>query len=105
MREDIAPIFTKDFVDVKIDQAMEGFEELIDSLGGRGSGFPWLVILRPDGSQMIDSRDPEGGNIGSPITEWEIEYWNVMMRASVQRITDEEIRYMPMTLAEDRREE
>ena len=105
MREDIAPIFTKDFVDVKIDEAMEGFEELIDSLGGRGSGFPWLVILRPDGSQIVDSRDPERGNIGSPITEWEIEYWNVMMRASVQRITDEEIRYMAMTLAEDRREE
>ncbi len=105
MREDIAPIFTKDFVDVKIDEAMGGFGELIDSLGGKGNGFPWLVVLRPDGSRVIDSRDPERGNIGSPIAEWEIEYWNVMMRASVQRITEDEIEYMAKTLAEDRKGE
>ncbi len=105
MREDIEPIFTKDFVEVKIDEAMGGFEELIDFLGGGGSGFPWLVVLRPDGGAVIDSRDPERGNIGSPITEWEIEHWNVMMRASVKRITEAEIEYMGETLAEDRGEE
>jgi hypothetical protein len=103
VREDIAPIFTKDFVDVKIDEAMEGFEELIDSLGGKGSGFPWLVILRSDGSVIMDSKDPERGNIGSPRAEWEVDYWNVMMRASVQRITEGEIEYMAETWAEDRR--
>ena len=102
MREDIAPIFSKDFVDVKIDEAMGGFEELIDSLGGKGSGFPWLVILRSDGSVIMDSKDPERGNIGSPRAEWEVEYWNVMMRASVQRITEDEIEYMAETWAEDR---
>ena len=105
MREDIAPIFTKDFVEVKIDEAMEGFEELMDSLGGKGSGFPWLAVLRSDRSVVIDSKDPERGmNIGSPQAEWEIEYWNVMMRASVQRITEEEIAYMAKTLAEDRKQ-
>jgi len=103
VREDIAPIFTKDFVEVKIDaEEMEGGQELIDSLGGEGSGFPWLVILRPDGSTVIDSTDPERGNIGSPQAEWEVEHWNVMMRASVQRITEEEIQYMAETLREDR---
>lgn len=105
MREDIAPIFTKDFVSVRIAQEMEGFQELIEPLGGQGSGFPWLVILRPDRSIVIDSKHPERGNIGSPIAEWEIEYWNVMMRASVQRITEEEIAYMAKTLAEDRKDE
>ena len=105
MREDIAPIFTKDFVEVKIAEEMEGFEELIDSLGGGGSGFPWLAVLKSDGTVVIDSKDPEKGNIGSPQAEWEIEYWNVMMRASVQRITEDEIEYMGKTWAEDRREE
>jgi len=102
VREDIAPIFNKDFAAVKIDEAMEGFEGLIDSLGGGGSGFPWLAVLAPDGSVVIDSKDPERGNIGSPRAEWEVEYWNVMMRASVQRITDDEIEYMAETWAEDR---
>ncbi len=102
MREDIAPIFTKDFVDVKMDEAMEGFGELLDSLGGGGSGFPWMVVLKSDGSVIMDSKDPERGNIGSPRAEWEVEHWNVMMRASVQRITEEEIEYMGGTWAEDR---
>ena len=104
MREDIAPIFNKDFVEVKIAQEMEGFEELIDSFGGGGSGFPWLAVLRSDGSVVIDSKDPDQGNIGSPRAEWEIEHWNVMMRASVQRITEDEIEYMGKTWAEDRPE-
>ena len=105
MREDIDPLFTKDFVAVKVAQEMEGFEELIESLGGGRAGFPWLVILRPDGSTVIDSIDPERGrNIGSPISEWEIAHWNVMLRASVTRITEEEIEYMGKTWAEDRRE-
>ena len=62
-----------------------------------------MVILRPDLTKVIDSTDPERGNIGSPINEWEIEYWNTMMRASVQRITEDEILYMAKTLAEDRK--
>jgi len=104
VREDIAPIFNKDFVEVKIAQEMEGFEELIDSFGGGGSGFPWLAVLKSDGSVVIDSKDPDQGNIGSPRAEWEIEHWNVMMRASVQRITEDEIEYMGKTWAEDRPE-
>lgn len=104
MREDIAPIFDKDFVHVKIAQEMEGFEAVIDAQGGGGSGFPWMVILRPDLTMVMDSKDPERGrNIGSPQADWEIEHWNVMMRASAQRITEEEIIYMGETLAEDRK--
>jgi hypothetical protein len=103
VREDIAPIFDKDFVHVKIAQEMEGFEALIDAQGGGRAGFPWMVILRPDLTRVIDSTDPEQGNIGSPISEREIEHWNTMMRASVQRITEEEIIYMGETLAEDRK--
>ena len=63
-----------------------------------------MVILRPDLTKVMDSIDPERGNIGSPINEWEIEHWNTMMRASAQRITEDEILYMAETLAEDRRE-
>ena len=83
---------------------MEGFEPLIESVGGARQGFPFLVILRPDRSIVVDSIDPERGrNIGSPQAEWEIEYWNVMMKASVTKITEEEIAHMAKTLAEDRK--
>jgi hypothetical protein len=104
-REDIAPIFFKDFVDVKIDvEEMEGGQELIDSYADKGAGYPWLAILRPDGSMVVNSYAPDGRNIGSPIEEWEIDHWNTMMRTAAVRITEEEIQYMAETLAEDRQD-
>ena len=104
MREDIAPIFTKDFVDAKIAQEMEGFEELMASLEG-GGGFPWMVVLRSDGSAVVTSDHPEKGNIGFPVADWEIEYFQVMVRTSAQRITEDEIEYMGKTMAEGNEEE
>jgi len=101
VRDDIQPIFSKDFVDLKIDvDSMQGGKELMDSLGATNAGVPFLVILQPDGCVVIDSRHPDRGNIGSPKADWEIEYWNVMMRAAVKRITEEEILYMAKTWGE-----
>lgn len=53
--------------------------------------MPWLAVLNSDGSVVVASDHPERGNIGSPRADWEIDYWNVMMRASAERITEEEI--------------
>jgi thiol-disulfide isomerase/thioredoxin len=101
-REDIAPVFTRDFVAVKIDvDEMEGGKELMDRYTGGYRGVPFLVILGADGTVLADSFTPDRRNIGSPRAEWEIEHWNVMMRATVRRITDEEIAYMARTWAED----
>ena len=99
MREDVAPIFSKDFVDARIAEEWEGFEGVLGSLEG-GGGFPWMVILRPDGSMVVNSDHPEKGNVGFPVADWEIEYFKVMMRASVKRITEEEIEFMAKAMAE-----
>jgi len=102
-RDDIAPIFFKDFVDVKIDvEEMTGGQELIDSYTEGPVGVPWLAILKPDGTVVATSIAPNGRNIGSPQAEWEIEHWNTMMRTAAKRITEEEIEYMAKTWAEDR---
>lgn len=102
-REDVSPIFSKDFVEVKIDvEAMEGGQELMDSYTDGPAGLPWLAILQPDGTVVATSYAPDGRNIGSPQAEWEIEHWNTMMRTAAVRITEEEIQYMAQTWAEDR---
>lgn len=102
-REDIAPIFSRDFVDVKIDvEEMSGGKELMDSYSGGDAGVPWLAILDPDGTVVVNSIAPNGRNIGSPQAEWEIEHWNTMMRTAAKRITEKEIQYMAQTWAEDR---
>ena len=99
MRDDIAPIFTKDFVDARVAEEMEGFEELMGLLEG-GGGFPWMVVLNPDGSAVVTSDHPENGNVGFPVADWEIEYFKVMMQTSAQRITAEEIEFMATAMAE-----
>jgi len=105
LRDDIAPIFFKDFVNVKIDvEEMTGGQELIDSYTEGPVGLPWLAILRSDGTVVVNSIAPNGRNIGSPQAEWEIEHWNTMMRAAARRITEDEIAYMAKTWAEDRQD-
>jgi thiol-disulfide isomerase/thioredoxin len=102
-REDIAPIFFRDFVNVKIDvEEMPGGQEMLDSYAGGPSGLPWLAILNHDGTVVVNSIAPNGQNIGSPQAEWEIEHWNTMMRTAARRITESEIQYMARTWAEDR---
>jgi hypothetical protein len=84
-------------------QEMEGFSEVIDGYKGeRAGGFPWMAILDAEGEILITSNAPDGRNIGSPQAEWEIEHWNTMIRETAKRITEEEIQYMGVTLAEDR---
>ena len=103
VRKDIAPIFSKDFVDVRIMEEMAGGPELINAyIGDRQGGFPWMAILDPDGNIIVTSNAPDGRNIGSPQAVWEIEHWNTMMRKAAKRITEEEIQYMGVTLAEGR---
>jgi hypothetical protein len=86
---------------VRVAQEMPGFEDVIHPLGGDRAGFPWLVILRPDRSIVIDSTEPERGrNIGFPVADWEIEYLGVMMRTAATQITEAEVDAMIKTLGE-----
>jgi hypothetical protein len=103
-RKDIAPIFSKDYVDARIMEEMDGGPELIQAYkGDRQGGWPWMAILSPEGEVLITSNAPDGRNIGSPINDWEIEHWKTMIRETAKRITPEEIEYMAKTLAEDRK--
>jgi hypothetical protein len=63
-----------------------------------GKPFSRELVLKSDRSIIIDSMDSERGrNNGSPQPEWKIEHGSVMMRASIQRITEEEIVYIRKT--------
>lgn len=91
-REEVAAIFTKDFVPVMIDvDLMPGGKEVMARYAGDYGGLPTLFILDPDGSVVADSFNQEGRNIGSPYDDWEIEYFGVMMKEGTRRISAEEI--------------
>jgi hypothetical protein len=86
-------VFTKDFVELKIDvDRMNGGEELGNKLQqGRAGGLPWLVILDENGKELISSNEEAGRNIGSPAADWEVAHFMKMMRATRQHMSDEDI--------------
>ena len=93
VRETVAPILNKDFVTLKIDvDRTIGGNEVFEILTkGQSSGLPWIAILNPDGSVVADSFGPDGNNIGSPYTDEEIAYFEVMMKESARNMTPSDI--------------
>lgn len=94
------PILEKDYVDLKLDteRHVGGEAEAKRLTGGRSVGYPWSVILDSEGKALINSEGP-GGNIGCPVSEAERGHFIEMIRASRQRITDEELTVLERELA------
>ncbi|MEM7305939.1 MAG: hypothetical protein AAF682_04680 [Planctomycetota bacterium] len=57
---------------------------------GERKGYPWSVILDPEGEQLITSDAPDG-NIGCPVMPKEAEHFLAMLDKTRQRLTDEEL--------------
>jgi len=63
-----------------------GAAEYRESLGGANSGIPFYVFL-DDGDVVADSlRMPEGGNIGYPVTDEEIDRFMELIDATAPRM-------------------
>jgi hypothetical protein len=86
----------KDFVWVKMDHRWTGARELMAELrGGADGGIPWFAILDASGETLITSNDPETKqNIGHPSEPSGQKHFENVLRASRQRLTDEEITEM-----------
>jgi len=99
-RYDIAKVFGKDYVDVKIDMdRMTGAKEILTRFNASGSGgIPWFVILDAKGKPMATSDGPKG-NIGFPATEEEIAHFVKMLDASKRLLTDSDIDLLKNSLA------
>ncbi len=57
-----------------------------DHVGGKGAGWPFLVILNPEGKPIINSYRPDAksktgrANIGYPVLPREIDWFMMMLR-------------------------
>src|SRR5947207_978513 len=80
LRQDVEPIFSKEFVDVHIDvDRMPGGQEVLARYRKSDKGgIPWFVMLDAKGKALITSDGPQG-NIGFPYTEAEIAYFVTML--------------------------
>jgi hypothetical protein len=63
-----------------------------DRVGGKGAGWPFLVILNAEGKPIVDSMRPDakakGGrtNIGYPVLPVEVNWFMTMMRRGGPRL-------------------
>lgn len=91
-RPEIAEVFGKDFVDLKIDNdRMTGAKEVFAKYNSAGKGgIPWFVILDAEGKAVMTSDGPKG-NIGFPYEDHEVEYFVKMLETTKKRLTPTDI--------------
>lgn len=99
LKKDVAPIFGKDFVDLKIDQdRMTGAKEVFVKYNNdTKGGIPWFVILDSTGKALSTS-DGEKGNIGYPYEPNEIEHFVKMLNATRKKLTEEDVKALKISL-------
>jgi len=90
---EVKPVLEKDFVACWIDtDRMIGGAELLKKLrGDGGGGIPWFSFVNADGTQVVDSDDEHGSNLGCPHNEDEVKAWGLTLLRARLRITDAEI--------------
>jgi beta-lactamase regulating signal transducer with metallopeptidase domain len=101
-------LIEKDYVCLKIDvrcpnatQVIQGIRDfdMKDFTSAGSYNLPWIVILDAAGRPVASGTSPRG-NIGIPESAQETSYYAWMLRASAQRLTDEEISKLVAGLAE-----
>jgi thiol-disulfide isomerase/thioredoxin len=73
-----------------------GAVDFENSIGGEGAGWPYLVILTPNGKPIVNSFRPDpksktGDNIGYPVLPQEVDWFIVMLRRGAPSITPQEL--------------
>ncbi|HEV3303113.1 MAG TPA: M56 family metallopeptidase, partial [Planctomycetaceae bacterium] len=104
-------LLEKDYVCLKIDIRYANASMVIDRIRDFDASeyyrmdkpsLPWMVILDADGHPAASGTSPRG-NIGVPDTAQETSYFAWMLRATAQRLTDDEITTLVSALNKDKR--
>ncbi|MFT3881890.1 MAG: thioredoxin family protein [Gemmatales bacterium] len=99
LKKEVAPIFSKDYVDLKIDQdRMTNAKEVFVKYNKAGEGgIPWFVILDSNGKALINS-DANKNNIGFPYEPNEIDHFVKMLNATRKKLTDDDVKALKVSL-------
>jgi len=98
-RPEVAALFAKDFVEVKIDQdRMTGAKAVYERYKKEPAGIPWFAILDGASGAVIATSDAPDGNIGFPAAESEIAHFVKMLESARKNLTDEEISVLKSSL-------
>jgi thiol:disulfide interchange protein len=107
-RPRVAMIWSRAFVDLKIDQDrdIDGMDIEKTFTEGKPSGIPFFVIVEPDGKVVADSFImPDGGNVGCPWSEEELTLFGQFLEKNVPAIGEAERASLIGEMAKQRQEE
>lgn len=98
-RQVTAPIYGKGWVDLMIDVDRDTSGKKVNDRykGKRSGGLPWVVIVGPDGAELLTSNAQtgdknDGKNVGGPVSDWECAWFVEMLRRTKgEKVTEEEI--------------
>ena len=92
-REEIAALFAKDFVTLKIDtdRTIGGKILLEQAQKARQGGLPWFAFLDAKGIELVSSNDAQGENIGCPAEDEEIAWFLEMLKKSALSLTADDL--------------
>ncbi|MBK7404070.1 MAG: thioredoxin family protein [Phycisphaerales bacterium] len=98
-RDDIAPIFAENFVDLKVDtdRYPGGGDMLNDMRHSQRGGIPWFTILDADGNEVVNSSS-SGDNIGYPGDAPSAEVFIGMLRKARPSLTTEQLEHIQTEL-------
>jgi uncharacterized protein YyaL (SSP411 family) len=100
---EIAPLFEKDFVDLMLDvERYNGASEILARYTPKQPGWPWMVLVSPDGKALADSYDAKGENIGFPSTDAEIAHFVSMLEKARSQLTPADLETLRISLVETR---
>jgi len=63
-----------------------GGAELMEKVGGKGQGLPFIAFLDSQGAVIANSMRPQAGNIGHPYKPEEVDWFMVMLRKAAPEI-------------------
>ena len=95
--DDIKPIFSKYFVSVQLmlgeDAHTTPGATSYEKKYGPAQGVPYHAFIRPDGNEIVDSKENgDGGNIGYPFAPNEVAWFMKMIKKAAPEITDADFR-------------
>jgi thiol:disulfide interchange protein len=92
-RPEVGPVMGKAFVDVKVDtdRMIGGHELMRRYTGGKSTGIPFFVFLRPNGDVLRTSFDEDGKNLGCPWSPDEIAVFKAIIADVTTRMDAKDI--------------
>ncbi len=97
--KDVAALLAREFVTVKLDfDRGIGAKDIERNYIEKEQALPWFAFLNGDGKCLIHSTRSNGRNIGLPFQSDAMAYFETMLRAVKNHLTDEDIDFLIRSL-------